>query len=146
MSTATTAVMPTTAAATFTQPTPGCLPADYVESLPDQRSQAQIAHLLGIFGIVGTGVYYLIKRNDAGTFVRDQMTEAFNFHLLVFCCAIALSVCGAIATVAIGVIGLLFSLASMGLMIGALVLSIMNAMKAGKGQVARYPARLSVLK
>ena len=145
MTTATTAVMPTTATS-LTQPTPGCLPADYVESLPDQRSQAQIAHLLGIFGIVGTGVYYLIKRNDAGTFVRDQMKEAFNFHLLVFCCAIALSVCGAIATVAIGVIGLLFSLASMALMIGALVLSITNAMKAGKGQVARYPARLNVLK
>ena len=145
MSTATTAVMPTTAA-TLTQPTPGCLPADYIESLPDQRSQAQVAHLLGIFGIVGTGVYYLIKRNDAGRFVRDQMTEAFNFHLLVFCCAIALSVCGAIATVAIGLVGLLFSLASMALMIGALVLSIMNAMKAGKGEVARYPARLSVLK
>jgi uncharacterized Tic20 family protein len=46
----------------------------------------------------------------------------------------------------IGLLGLVFSLASMALMIGALVLSITNAIKAGNGQVARYPARLSVLK
>src|SRR5688500_1108135 len=128
--------MPTTATS-LTQPTPGCLPADYVESLPDQRSQAQIAHLLGIFGIVGTGVYYLIKKNDAGTFVRDQMKEAFNFHVLVFCAAIALSIVGAIATAIVGVLGLLFSLASFALIIGAAVLSITNAMKAGKGRGAR---------
>ena len=146
MSTATTAVLPTAAAATLTQPTPGSLPADYVESLPDQRSQAQIAHLCGIFGILGTGIYYLVKKNDAGPFVRDQMKEAFNFHLLVFCCAIALNVCGIIATAVIGLLGLIFSLATFALVIGALVLTITNAMKAGKGQVARYPARLSVLK
>ena len=145
MSTATTAVMPT-AAATLAQPTPGSLPADYVESLPAQRSQAQVAHLCGIFGIVGTGIYYLVKKNDAGPFVRDQMKEAFNFHLLVFCCAIALNICGVVATSIIGLLGLLFSLATFALMIGALVLSITNAMKAGKGYVARYPARLSVLK
>jgi branched-chain amino acid transport system permease protein len=33
-----------------------------------------------------------------------------------------------------------------GVVIGAIVLSILNGLKAGKGQVARYPARLSVLK
>ena len=146
MSDATTAVLPSNAAAALTQPTPGSLPIDYVENDPAQRSQAQIAHLCGLFGIVGTGLFNVIKKNDAGTFVRDQMKEAFNFHLLVFCAAIGLSIVGAIATAIVGLVGLLFSLTSFALIIGGAVLSIMNAMKAVKGQVARYPARLSVLK
>jgi uncharacterized Tic20 family protein len=140
-----TAVLPSSAAA-FTQPTAGSLPATYVEKDPVQCGQAKIAHLLGLFGIVGTGIFYVVKKNDAGEFVRDQMKEAFNFHLLVFASAIVLSIVGAVAAVMIGLLGLVFSLASMALMIGALVLSITNAIKAGKGQVARYPARLSVLK
>src|SRR3954451_716972 len=75
----TTTVLPTTAAA-FMQPTPGGLAATYVESDTAQRGQAKIAHLLGIFGIVGKGIYYYLKHSDAGTFARDQMKEAFNFH------------------------------------------------------------------
>ncbi len=140
-----TAVLPA-AAASFMQPAAGALPVTYVESDPAQCGQAKVAHLLGLFGIVGTGIFNLVKRDDAGPFVRDQMKEAFNFHLLVFCCAMALNICGVVATSIIGLLGLLFSLATFALMIGALVLSITNAMKAGKGYVARYPARLSVLK
>ena len=149
MSDATTvAAVPTTtaAAAAWTQPTPGSLPADYVESDQTQWTDAKIGHLLGIFGILGTGIWYLVKKNDAKPFVLDQAKEAFNFHLLVFCAAIALNVVAMIVTMVVGFLGVLLSLAVFALMIGAIVLSIMNAMKAGKGQVARYPARLSVLK
>ena len=140
------AVLPSNAAAALTQPAPGALPADHIETDQVQCSQAKIAHLLGIFGIVGTGIFYIVKKNDAGTFVKDQMKEAFNFHLLVFVVSIVLSIVGAIAAAMVGVLGIIFSFASFVLMIGALVLSILNAMKAGKGQVARYPARLNVLK
>ena len=149
MSEATATVAPVTAAAaTFTQPAPGALPATYVESDPAQQSGAKIAHFLGIFGILGTGIYYIVKKNDAtaGPFVRDQMKEAFNFQLLVFCVAMALNIVGAVASIAIGAVGMLFSLAAMAALVGALVLAILNGLKAGKGQVARYPARLSVLK
>jgi uncharacterized Tic20 family protein len=146
MSAEATAVAVPPSAVALTQPTPGSLPASYVESDPAQRSAAQIAHILGIFGILGTGIYYLVKKNDAGAFVKDQMKEAFNFQLLVFVAAIALGIVGGIAMAIIGVLGLIFNLASVALMIGALVLCITNAMKAAKGQVARYPARLSVLK
>jgi uncharacterized Tic20 family protein len=140
------AVMPTNAAATLTQPTPGSLPATYVEGDPNQCNEAKIAHLLGIFGILGTGIFYLVKKGTAGPFVRDQMAEAFNFHLLVLCSAIALNIVGVIAAMVAGPLAVLFSLAVFAIWIGALVLSITNAMKAGKGQVCRYPARLSVLK
>jgi uncharacterized Tic20 family protein len=139
------AVLPSSATA-LTQPTPGSLPATYVESDPAQCGEAKIAHLLGLFGIVGTGIFYIIKKDKAGSFVRDQMKEAFNFHVLVLGAAIVLSIAGAVMAAIIGLLGLLFSLASMALMVGAIVLSITNAMKAGKGQVARYPARISILK
>ena len=146
MSAEATAVLPTQAASAFTQPTPGSLPATYVETDPAQCGQAKVAHLLGILGILGTGINYLLKRHDAGTFARDQMKEAFNFHLLVFAIAIVVAIVGAIAGAILSVLGLVFSLVSCALMIGAIVLSVLNALKAAKGQVARYPARISVLK
>ena len=145
MSTNTAAVLPA-AAASFMQPAASALPANYVESDPIQCGQAKVAHLLGLFGIVGTGIFNIVKRSDAGPFVRDQMREAFNFHAFVFVAAIALSVVGVVAGAIIGLLGLLVSLTSLALMIGAIVLTITNAMKAGKGQIVRYPARLSILK
>ncbi len=149
MSEATATVAPVTAAATtLTQPAPGALPTTYVESDPAQQSGAKIAHFLGIFGILGTGIYYIVKKNDAtaGPFVRDQMKEAFNFQLLVFCVAVALNIVGVIVGIAVGALAIVFSLAVMAMLVGALVLAIVNGLKAGNGQVARYPARLSVLK
>ena len=87
---------------------------------PPSTSSAKIAHFLGIFGILGTGIYYIVKKNDAtaGPFVRDQMKEAFNFHLLVFCVAIALNIVGAIAAAIVGALGMLFSLAAMAALVG----------------------------
>jgi uncharacterized Tic20 family protein len=117
-----------------------------VENDPVQRSEAKIAHLLGIFGIIGTGVYYLVKRTTAGPFTLSQMKEAFNFQLAVFAAAIALMIVGVIAAIVIGPLAILFSLASMALMIGDIVLSIVNALKAGNGHAVRYPFRINVLK
>ena len=146
MSDTTAAAALPTSVASFAQPTPGSLPADYVETDAAQCGEAKIAHLLGLFGILGTGVFYLVKKDSAGTFAKDQMREAFNFHVLVFAVSIVLSILGAVAGAIMGLLALVFSLASFALLIGAIVLSVTNAMKAGKGQVARYPARLSVLK
>jgi uncharacterized Tic20 family protein len=140
---ATTATMTAT---NFVAQLPGALPATYVESDPAECSTAKLAHIMGIFGILGTGIFYVVKKNDAGKFALDQMKEAFNFHLLVFVVMVALSIVGAVAAAVVGVLGLIFSLASFALLIGGLVLSILNGLKAGKGNVARYPARLPVLK
>jgi uncharacterized Tic20 family protein len=131
---------------TFTMPTPSALPAGYIELDPAECGQARFTHLTGIFGILGTGICYLVKRNAAGTFLKDQMKEAFNFHVLVFAIAVVLSVTGMFAGKILGLLALVFSLASLALWVGAVVLSVLNSMKAGKGQVARYPARISVLK
>ena len=144
--TATTNPVLPTAAAGLTQTAPGALPASYVETDQAQCGQAKIAHLLGIFGILGTGIFYAVKKNDAGTFAKDQMKEAFNFQLLVFCVQVALNILAAVTGAVLGAIAAVFSLLMLAVWVGGLVLLIMNAMKAGKGQVARYPARLNVLK
>lgn len=143
---ATSTVLPASAASMFTQTAADALPTSYVETDPAQCSQARLAHLLGIFGIVGTGIFYVVKKNEAGPFVKDQMKEAFNFQLLVFAVAIVLNVVSVIGAAIVGAIAMVLSLAVMALMVGALVLTILNALKAGKGQVARYPARIPVLK
>lgn len=130
----------------LTQPPPGALPSTYVETDPVQCGQAKVAHLLGILGILGTGIYYLIKRKEAGPFAKDQMREAFNFQLLIFVIAVVLSIAGSILAAVMTLLATIFSLAQTALWVVAIVLAIMNAMKAGKGQVARYPARISALK
>ena len=146
VSQSTSAVLPSSAAAEFTQALPGALPATYVEADPVQRGQARNAHLLGILGILGTGIYYHLKRKEAGGFALDQMKEAVNFQVLVFIVAVVLAIAGSIAGHVVGLLALVFGLAQLALGVGAIVLSVVNSTKAGKGQPARYPARINVLK
>lgn len=122
------------------------LPPTYVETDAVECNTAKMANFLGIFGILGTGIYYAMKKNTAGPFAKDQMKEAFNFHLLVFVVAIALSIISSILANIVGILGMLVGLVQLAVSVGAIVLSIMNGLKAGKGFVARYPARLRVLK
>lgn len=124
----------------------GGLPLTHIETDAVQCSQAKMANFLGIFGILGTGIYYMLKKNEAGPFARDQMKEAFNFHMLVFVIAVALSITATILANIVGILGTLVGLVQLAVCVGAIVLSIMNGLKAGKGLVARYPARLRVLK
>ena len=130
----------------LTQAAPGALPATYVETDAAQCGNAKIGHILGIFGILGTGIWYLVKGKDGGTFVRDQAKEAFNFQMVVFLVAIGMSVLGAVVAAVAGPLAIVFSLANLALMVTSIVLSVRNGLKAGKGEVARYPVRLNVLK
>jgi uncharacterized Tic20 family protein len=146
VSQSTSTVISSAAASALSQLPAGALPSTHVETDPVQCKQAKVGHLLGIFGIVGTGIYYYLKGKQAGAFARDQMKEAFNFHVVIFAVAIVLSVAGSVAAALLGKLAIIFSFTSMGLMIGAIVLSVLNAIKAGKGNVARYPVRINVLK
>lgn len=119
-----------------------------VESDPAQRSQAMLAHLLGIFGILGTGIYYLVKKNDprAGTFVKSQIKESFNFQMLAFCVFVVANITTIVLSMVSTILG---TVASFGLLlvgITVLVLVIQNAMKANRGEVATYKWKLNVLK
>lgn len=119
-----------------------------VENDPSQRTQAMLAHLLGIFGILGTGIYYLVKKNDprVGAFVKEQMKESFNFQLLMFCVFFALNVVTIVLSFVSTILG---TVASFGILLAgicSLVLVIQGAMKANKGQPVTYPAKIRVLK
>ena len=151
MSQSTAAVVPSNAVtnsvvSSLTQTAPGALPLTYVETDAAQCGDAKIGHFLGILGILGTGIWYLVKRETAGTFVRDQMKEAFNFQMAVFCVAIGVGILGGAAAVIVGPLAMVFSLANLALVVTSIVLSVKNGLKAGKGEVARYPVRLNVLK
>jgi uncharacterized Tic20 family protein len=141
---------PTTAAAASPAASlvapPDTFPAGYIEADPVQRSQAKMANFLGIFGILGTGIYYALKNKEAGPFAKDQMKEAFNFHVLIFAVAVVLSILSTILVNIVVILGTLVGLLQMVVGLGALVLSILNGIKAGNGQVVRYPARIRVLK
>lgn len=119
-----------------------------VESDPAQRTQAMIAHLAGIFGIVGTGIFYLIKKNDptAGPFVKDQIKEAFNFHVGFIAAYIAMIVVAIVLGLISSTLMMIWSLVMMLVCVGVLVLVILSALKANKGIAARYPFKIPVLK
>src|SRR5215207_8599729 len=135
-------ILPAGAASALTRPAAGALPETYVEAEPAERCRAKTVHLLGIFGILGAGIYYFLKRGEAGAFARDQMKEAFNFHFFVFVVAVALSIVGSVAGSVIGGLAMVFGLARLALGVCAIVLAVRNSRKAGNGHVARYPARV----
>jgi uncharacterized Tic20 family protein len=66
--------------------------------------------------------------------------------MVVFLVAIGMSVVGAVVAAVAGPLAIVFSLANLALMVTSIVLSVKNGLKAGKGEVARYPVRLNVLK
>jgi uncharacterized Tic20 family protein len=109
----------------------------------DEKTWGMIAHLAALAGfvipfgnVIGPLVVWLVKK-DTMPFVADQGKEALNFQITVF---IAVLVCIPLMFVLIG-IPLMFVVG-----IGALVLSIMAAMKAQNGETYRYPFALRLVK
>ncbi len=103
----------------------------------DRRLWAMLAHLSGIIlSFVGPLVVWLIYK-DRDEFVKDQSTEALNFQITVF---IAGAICGILSLIVIGII--------LAVVVGitALVLMIMAALAANKGERYRYPFALRLIK
>lgn len=96
----------------------------------DERTWAMLAHLGGIVLLV---VVPLVLRGTAGrrsAFVRDQATEALNFQLTVLVAALISLFCWVI------LVGILMS-AVVG--VGSLVLTVVAAVHAHRGERYRYP-------
>ena len=109
----------------------------------DEKTWGMIAHLAALAGfvipfgnVIGPLVVWLVKK-DTMPFVDVHAKEALNFQITVF---IAVLVCIPLMFVLIG-IPLLFVVG-----IGALVLSIMAALKAQNGEAYRYPFTLRLVK
>lgn len=117
-------------------PAPATAPASG-EVSKDDKTMGMLSHLLAIFlGFLGPLIIYLVKGKES-EFINDQAKEALNFQITVF---IAFIVCFLLMFVVIGV----FLLPLVGL--GALILTIMAAIKANDGVKYRYPFAIRLIK
>jgi len=98
-----------------------------------------LAHLLGLlFGVLGSLIYWIINKDkNEIPFVQDQAQEVLNFQLNVFGAVI---ISGILMVIIIGIF--LMPL----VVLAALVLSIIGAIKANNGEVYRYPFIIRLIK
>jgi len=111
--------------------------------------------LAGVAGMLGAGVVYLLKRDDA-PFAAQHAREAFNFNLSMFIYALAACVIGfvllgaTVATLGIGLLltlpaGIVLLLAIAVVAVAWLVCSLVAAVKAINGEPYRYPFTIRLL-
>ncbi|MBB6170859.1 hypothetical protein HNR23_000919 [Nocardiopsis mwathae] len=106
-------------------------------STPDDRTMALLAHLGGLFlSFLVPLVLYLVKK-DESPFVRHHAAQALNFQILVL---IVYVVSWVLTLVFIGV------LTFFAMWIAAVVLGIMAAVAANKGEWYTYPIGVPVVK
>ncbi|GAA2854464.1 hypothetical protein GCM10010517_12490 [Streptosporangium fragile] len=99
----------------------------------DDTTMAMLAHLLGLLTwFVGPLVVYLAKKDDS-PYVRDQAAEALNFQLTLM---IAYFVSWVLAFVLIGFL-LMFVI-----WLGSIIVMIMAAVAANRGDRYRYPMNI----
>ena len=103
----------------------------------DDCNLAMLAHLLGIFtSFIGALIIWLIKK-DQSAFVALEAVEALNFQITL---AIAWFAAMMLTVILVGF--LLYPV----LLIANLVLCILAAVKASKGEGYRYPFALRLVK
>jgi uncharacterized Tic20 family protein len=124
-------------------PSPAAPPPTGSGPTADERQWALFAHLSALAGFIipfgnllGPLVLWQIKKNEM-PFVDDQGKEALNFQITV---TIAMVVSLILTLVLIGIL-LMFVVG-----IGALILTILGAIKANNGEYYRYPMTLRLIK
>ena len=100
----------------------------------EDTGSAVIAQVLALIaGILGTGIFYAVT-TDKSPFVRHHASEALNFSITLF---------GAYLVTGITLIGIILWPV---LLVAQVVLPIMAAMAANKGEWYRYPFTLRLVK
>jgi len=111
---------------------PGAETVPDIQSTPDERQMAMLAHLAGCVpfaGIIGSVAIWAIKMGQS-PFIEDQAKEALNFQLIVFMAQVAAAIScmlyiGLILYPAVWIIGIIYSFQA--------------GMAAKEGKVYRYP-------
>jgi uncharacterized protein len=104
----------------------------------DAHTMAMLAHLLGIVtGFIGALVIWLIMR-ERSEFVDDQGKEALNFQITVLFAWIAAVILAVVTCVGFVLLPLVW--------VGNLVLCLLTGLKANKGERARYPVAIRLIK
>ncbi|MCC6503888.1 MAG: DUF4870 domain-containing protein [Aquimonas sp.] len=118
-------------------------PSDNGLPSSEQRQWAMFAHLSALIGLIvpfgnvlGPLVIWLVQK-DKMAFVDDQGKEALNFQITVFGAAV---ISFFLMFILIGFL-LIFGVA-----LGALVLTIIAAIKANEGVAYRYPLTIRLIK
>ena len=110
----------------------------------EERTMGMFCHLAALSGYVVTPVFWLLgplivwlMKKETMPFVDQEGKKAINFQISVMIYA---TICLPLCMIFIG-IPLLFALG-----IFDLVMTIVNAMKAGKGEETRYPLSMNFIK
>ena len=107
------------------------------EQNKDARTMGMLAHLLALFfWFVGPLIIWLIKK-DEHEFVDDQGKEALNFQILMLICYVVSYV---LMFVIIGCVTFVAT------WLAHIILCIMAAMAANRGEWYRYPFNLRLIK
>ena len=112
---------------------PPVAPSQHLLNPYDDKQWGALAQFGGVCGFIPALVIYL-NFKDRGRFARQESAEALNFQITI---AAAYFVCLILSLIPF--IGLLFTLAMMGLWIANIVLSIMAGLAASRGEPYRYP-------
>lgn len=134
--------------------TPSPAPFDTSATI-DECQWALFAHLGGLIatsvsmasmGFVVPLIIWLVKK-DQSRFVDDQAKEALNFQVSVLIAtALLVSVGGVIARVTLGLGAFLVAPAGLALVIYAVVMPIVAAIRSNKGELYRYPLTLRLIR
>jgi len=104
----------------------------------EQHVGMLVAHLLGIFGIIGALIYWVIKKDKTEEpFVQDQAKEVLNLEINIFVIGMVVIVLAVIT--GITALSTIVTLLNLGL-------CIMGALKAKDGVCYRYPGIIRLLK
>ncbi|HOI55964.1 MAG TPA: DUF4870 domain-containing protein [Phycisphaerae bacterium] len=118
------------------------------EMKPDDKTMDMLCHLLGIFlGILGPLIVWLTKR-DSSPYVNVHGREAINFHLSFIIYIVALGLISAVLAMIpfIGCVVILFPVLIGLMLLIAVVLLIVGAVKANQGKVFRYPVTIRMIR
>ena len=104
--------------------------AQHPETSQDARNMAMLCHLLGIFGFFGPLLIWLIER-EKHRFVDEHGRAAMNYQVsfLIYLTALSITIIGVPA-----------------LLVVHIVLSIVGAVRANRGEQWHYPIAISFLK
>jgi hypothetical protein len=114
----------------------GLSPYGYPGGVGYDRSLATLVHVLAIFsGFIGPLIVYLVSK-DKDPFSRHHAAEALNFSITLLIAYVAAAV---LIIVLIGIVLLPI------IWIGSIVLHVMAAMAANRGEWYRYPFSLRMV-
>jgi uncharacterized Tic20 family protein len=112
-------------------PPPQCGPTE------DEKTMAMLCHLLGILtGFIGPLILWLVRK-DTSRFIDFHGREALNFQITLFIAIFTLSILAMVLMFVF--IGILLIPVIVGVAIFGLVVEILAAVAAQKGEWHRYP-------